>query len=197
METKEQNEELFAHIVRQLTGEWFQPIECDVILDLDRRRPDIVVYLGDEKLIESGDKEAQEIVNLSMMDRYNFDEQRVGFYINDDPECRKQLELDPETNYVAFYNVDRKPDILQLGDEEDPLDLMKLAFILNTGVVKGTPRWGQRAYSCIYDLRQTALIYYMPKVTSQEAFAEDWRVNLMVEVNKIIQDLSMTFVPIV
>lgn len=60
-----------------------------MILDLDRRRPDIVVYLGDEKLIESGDKEAQEIVNLSMMDRYNFDEQRVGFYINDDPECRK------------------------------------------------------------------------------------------------------------
>ena len=51
------------------------------------------------------------------------------------------MKLEPDESYIAFYNGDRKPDLIRIGGEEEPIDLMKLVFILNTGVVKGTPRW--------------------------------------------------------
>ena len=37
----------------------------------------------------------------------------------------------------------------------------------------------------------------MDKITSPQEMMEDWRVKLMVEVNKLIQEVPQTFIPIV
>ena len=39
---------------------------------------------------------------LSQIDRYTFDQQRIGFYWNDDKECFKQYNLDEEKMYLLM-----------------------------------------------------------------------------------------------
>jgi hypothetical protein len=50
-------------------------------------------------------------------------------------------------------------------------------FLVNTSVVKGTPRWGQRAHSSIFDFYQNGLVYMMKSVESPEELAKDWKVQ--------------------
>ena len=63
--------------------------------------------------------------------------------------------------------------------------------------MKGTPRWGQRAYSSMYDFNNNAVVYYMKDTGSMEEIRQDWRVMLMVEINKWMQHNPSLFVPIV
>ena len=77
----------------------------------------------------------------SMIDRYQFDEQRVGFYYNSEPECREKRGLDKDKSYIIFYHGENSvPYILTMG--QDRVDVPRLAFETTAGVVKGTPRWG-------------------------------------------------------
>lgn len=40
---------------------------------------------------------------LAIMDRFNFDEQRVGFFYNEDSKCVAELyDVDPKGVYVVF-----------------------------------------------------------------------------------------------
>lgn len=41
-------------------------------------------------------------------------------------------------------------------------------FTLQTSVVKGTPKWGQRAHSAIFDFYQNGLVYMMPDLLRPE-----------------------------
>ena len=51
-----------------------------------------MVYFGDAAdLSETG--KAKSIITASMVDKYTYDESRVGFYYNSDPECHKQHQL--------------------------------------------------------------------------------------------------------
>ena len=75
--------------------------------------------------------------------------------------------------------------------------MKQMMFTLHTGIVKGTPRWGERAYSALYDLNQNGLIYYMGERGSMDEIRQDWRVMLMLEVNKWMQHHNALFVPIV
>jgi len=76
-----------------------------------------------------------------MVDRYNFDEQRVGFFYNADPECRKARDLDPKKKYIVIFNGENSiPSILEFG--KDNIDLNRLFYEVTVGSVKGTPRWG-------------------------------------------------------
>ena len=116
---------------------------------------------------------------LSMMDRYNFDEQRVGFFYNEDPNCAKELyDLDPQKVYIVFAMGDAKPEIMVVN--EDDITLQQMIFTMNTQIVKATPKWGQRAHSVFFDHRQNGLIYYMDDATTPEALKADWRITLMV-----------------
>ena len=84
-----------------------------------------------------------------MLDRYSFSEQRVGFYVNEDPKCREDFNLPKDGRYIVFLNGEAEPNVLTV--DKDFINLKQLVFTLNTSIVKGTPRWGQRAYSCMMD----------------------------------------------
>lgn len=66
-------------------------------------------------------------------------------------------------------------------------ELNQMLFTLNTQMVKGTPRWGQRAFSSIFDYRQNAIMYMLPELRTAEDVSGDWRISLMVKINEWIQ----------
>jgi len=70
-ETKEKDAEMFAAIVKDLTGDWFTDIECFMIQDEERRVFDEVIYLGSKADLVMGG-EAEAFTDLSMVDRYHF-----------------------------------------------------------------------------------------------------------------------------
>ena len=97
------DEEFFARIVRELSGDWITEVDCADIQQQGRRNHDEIVYFGPKSELEK-DGRGYEVINLSIVDRYNFDEQRVSFLYNEDPECREAYDLDPKKSYVAFLN---------------------------------------------------------------------------------------------
>ena len=53
-----------------------------------------------------------------MFDRYHVDQDRAGFFYVEDPECRKQMKLDPEKRYIVFYNGEASiPSYLTVGED--------------------------------------------------------------------------------
>ena len=52
-----------------------------------------------------------------MIDRYQFDEQRIGFYYNEDESCRKERGLDKDKSYIVWYNGEySEPYIVEITD---------------------------------------------------------------------------------
>lgn len=132
-----------------------------------------------------------------MIDKYQFDEQRNGFFYNEEPECRKLRGLEEEKSYIVWYNGDSSiPFILELVDEA-PIDTHRLLYETTIRAVKGTPRWGQRANSAIFDFYQNGLVYIQPKTQNQDEMNSDWRVLLAVEYIHIMQEHETNFVPVI
>ena len=96
--------------------------------------------------------------------------------------------------YIVIYNGENSiPNILEFG--KDNIDLHTVFFEVTVGVVKGTPRWGQRANSAIFDFLENGLIYMMPKMLEPEEMMKDWRVMLMVRITELIQENRTGFIP--
>ena len=115
VEKKEENEQILATIVRELSGDWITWIECEAIQNEDRIFYDQVVYFGEGSDLQEGGK-AEVLNRVSMADRYNFDEQRLGFYWNSDPDCRRDRRLNEDSNYIVFFNGENSiPLVLLLG----------------------------------------------------------------------------------
>lgn len=126
------------------------------------------------------DGEAYLLNEMSMMDRYHYDQQRVGFYYNDDPECLKEHDLDAGMRYIVFFNgLNSIPYHLTL--EEDNISYDQLMFTLNTSIVKGTPRWSQRSYSSLFDFWMNGIVFMMEEgaLLKSEESGKDWRTALM------------------
>ena len=91
--TPEGDEELFAKIVNELTGMFVHTIDCDDILETRYAKnpageisyyTDEVIYFGPKDDFKKGGV-AEDFMQLAVMDKYNFDEQIVGFIHNEDP----------------------------------------------------------------------------------------------------------------
>ena len=104
-----------AGVIRELTGDWIHEIQsCDEIQAADRRYHDEVVYFGPKTDLVEGDvfspkvkrSKAWDLIALSMVDRYNYDEQKVGFFHILHP-CKKNYGLDIYNDYVVFFNGDQ------------------------------------------------------------------------------------------
>ena len=61
-----------------------------------------------------------------MFDRYSFDEQRVGFYFNSDPQCKKLRDLDPVKDYIVIYNGENSVPSIHIVEDEDSVDVAHL-----------------------------------------------------------------------
>lgn len=132
-----------------------------------------------------------------MIDKYQFDEARNGFFYNEDPECRKLRGLDETKPYIVWYNGENSiPYIIELQDDS-PVAAHRLLYETTVRTVKGSPRWGQRANSAVFDFYQNGLVYIMPEKMSMEEMQADWRVNIAVECVHIIQEHETNFVPII
>ena len=94
-ESKEDAERDLAEIVKELSGDWFEEIQCDAIGADDRIYYDEVVYFGDGADLEN-DEYGKLLQSMSMVDRYQYDQHRVGFFWNSDPACREANELDKD-----------------------------------------------------------------------------------------------------
>ena len=68
---------------------------------------------------------------------------------------------------------------------------------VSLGVVKGTPRWGQRAQDAIFTHYANGLIYMMPDQIEPKEMMEDWKVMLMVRMIEMMQENDTSFIPIV
>ena len=66
----------------------------------DREYFDEVVFLGEAT--DVADEGGRLLEKLSQIDRYTFDQQKIGFYWNDDKECFKKYNLDPENLYLLM-----------------------------------------------------------------------------------------------
>ena len=110
-------EEHLALIIQELSGDWFTEIECSEIQAETRFFYDEVVYMGDPEDLKA-DGSAEILNTMAMVDRYNFDQQRAGFYYNSDPKCRSEHDLEEEKKYVVYYNgVNSLPYHLTLDED--------------------------------------------------------------------------------
>ena len=129
-----------------------------------------------------------------MFDKYKFDLQRTGFLWNEVPDCRRDHGLDPDEPYIVFYNGEGlAPYVLQV---EEKVDVHRLMYETTVRSVMGTPMWGQRANSAVFDFYQNALIYMTPEMLGEDDFQNDWRVNLMIGTIDMMQNDSTNFIPI-
>ena len=69
---------------------------------------------------------------LSMLSRYNFDYQRAGFYMNDDPKCVASYGLEPLGKYLVFFNGKDTPPLHVDLTDEGTADLAFLQYTLNS-----------------------------------------------------------------
>jgi len=127
------NYTFLADIVKELTGDWVKPLECKRIQALDRVYHDEVVFFGELE-------KAQALEEVSMLDRYQFDEGRVGFFHNNDEACRKKHGVPAEGEFAVFYNGENSlPYVLKY---DETMDVRRLMFETNVRAVNGTPKWG-------------------------------------------------------
>ena len=158
--TTEENIENIALAVRELTGDWVNTISCEDILAPERYHYDQIVYFGQPSDLEEGGK-AFNLNWASMMDRYTFDEQRVGFFYNSDKECKEKKGLDKDKDFVVYFNGEYAiPYVIEASDEG--LNKDRLLYETTVRVVNGSPRWSSRANSAMYDFYANGLIYMYP-----------------------------------
>ena len=167
-----ESENMLALVVKELTGDWTIEISCEQIQSSGRHNYDEVVYFGDAADLEEGGK-AWPLVEASMVDRYQYDEQRYAFRYETSKECRKERSLDEDKNYVVFYNgPNALPFVLEF--EKDDISISSLQYELTIRAVNGTPKWGSRANSALFDFYKTGLIYMLPEIKSTEEMMADW-----------------------
>ena len=81
-----------------------------------------------------------------MLDRFKFNEGRYSFYYNEDPECRRLGDLDPEKDLLVFFNGDKiAPYVIDVEENKEMLTTDRLMFELTNRATYGTPKWGTRA----------------------------------------------------
>ena len=124
-DTPKKDSKNIAEQVKYLTGDFYEKIKCKKLQSPDREFYDEVVYLGDVENLEG--EHGKLLTQLSLKDRFIFDQQHLGFYYNDDPECRKKYDLDETKNYLLMLNgVDAMASHVELVKvtESMPNDLM-------------------------------------------------------------------------
>ena len=122
-----------------------------------------------------------------MNDKYTYNIDRYGVFYNNDPDCREKRSLDKDKEYIVIYNGENAmPYILEVGVDE--FDTYSLTFESTVRSVYGTPKWGLRARSAIFDFGQNGLIFMMPEAMTVEEMSVDWKVMLMLSIGHIVQE---------
>lgn len=158
---------------------------------------DEFVFMGDHKELLEGDL-ADTLNYVAEAELYHMDTHKVGFYYNSDPACREAHGIDTEKSHIVIYNgFNTLPQHVTVGD--DYISYQTLLYALNQAIVKGTPRWSQRAYMCLYEFGMNGIVFMMEKgaLSNIEQHKDDWRVALMVKVTEWTQENESSYLPII
>jgi len=82
---------------------------------------------------------------------------------------------------------------------DDYISYQTLLYALNAAIVKGTPRWSQRAYMSLYEFGMNGIIFMMEKgaLSNIDQHKDDWRVALMVKVTEWTQENDSSYLPVI
>lgn len=137
-------------IVAELTGEFVVPVKCDEIQSQYRTNYNEIIYFGAKADLEK-DGKAAALSHVSMIDKYEYDNERYAVMYIEDPECRVKRQFDPDVEYIVIYNgVNKSPRVIEVGKDE--FDTFSLIYHMTLDAVYGTPKWGTRAKNCLFDL---------------------------------------------
>ena len=152
----------------QLTGDWVNEIGCDIRVHRDESK---VVYFGsDQDLVLGGN--ADYFLETAIFDAFKNSDNtnRIGFYFNEDPECRKAKDLDENKNYMIFYNGALKPFEVEIGPEAEE-KWMKPGFLLgltNARHALANPKWNSRTKDAIFSYEYSGLVYITEEKLERE-----------------------------
>ena len=134
----------------EMSGDWVTEIACSDIQKEGRRFFDELVYMGPkEDLIAGG--ELAFFSEIAEYDSYVYHHQKVGFHYNSDPECWAAHGVDKDTRaFMSFNGSDSKPGKFTFEEVKEDLP-MHVAYMMQTSILKGTPNWGERAFSAFKD----------------------------------------------
>lgn len=183
--------------MRELSGDWFEEIPCEEIQADSRFFYDELVYFGDAVNDIFWDNELAYLLHASVYDRYTFDQHRLGFYYNSDPECAKQHELDPDQKHIMIFNGENALPVHVPITEETTIHT--ILYHINHSIVMGTPRWSQRSYECVFKYYENAIVFMMDEGSLYNVVnhKDDWRVALIAKITEWIQENDTNFVPVV
>ena len=80
---------------------------------------------------------------------------------------------------------------------EEKVTAERLMYESTVRTLLGTPMWGQRANSAIFEFYQNALVYMTPELLTPDDWVYDWKVKLMVGTLDYMMDDSTNFVPLI
>jgi hypothetical protein len=102
--------------------------------------------------------------------------------------------LEADKNYLVLYNGENSVPITI--DLDESVDFSRVIYEMNTGIVKGTPKWGQRANASVFNHMTNALIYMVPEHIKHEDMVSDWKMMMMVSIIEMMQEHETGFIPI-
>ena len=94
---------LFVMIV-YLTQIPVEEISCTDILAKGRSNNDQMVYFGPAEDVKVEGKKGYSVTQVSLYDRFEFSEQNVGFFYNEDKECAKKHGLDENKQFLVMFS---------------------------------------------------------------------------------------------
>lgn len=172
-------------------------VECYNIQNWERQYVDEIVYFGKAEDLEKGGK-MYPLALTSMAERYKFHEGRYAYYYNDEPGCREHRELDPEKEYIVFFNGENiAPFAMDVEKDKDKITLDNLLYETTNRATHGEAKWGARANSAIFDYNKNVFLYMHEEKMGKLAKRNDWKYELFREVVQIISENETTFVPII
>ena len=82
-------------------------------------------------------------------------------------------------------------------DVDETVDFARVMFELTTSMVRGTPKWGERAHAALFTHGVNGLFYMMPEQLSAEEMKDDWKLKLMNGNIDIMHEHPTAIVPII
>lgn len=133
---RREDEERFAKIVHDLTGDWYKEIDCELLVSDTRYFTNEVVYFGQKEDFE-GDFKAYPFLHLSQIDRY-YDGRHADFLANTDKECRDRLFGEEHGSIIGLFNRGTDPAFGEVSHESN-LDLDLLKYTMNKKMIYSMP----------------------------------------------------------
>ena len=117
--------------------------------------------MGAESDLKGDSDFALKAKQMAMLNQYDYDEQRAGFYYNSDRNCHAYHELEPSKSFLVLFNGENTlPTKIDVTDSSR-IKIDILMYMLNSSIVKGMPRWSERAHDIIYLSNMSAIVLMM------------------------------------